>query len=337
MRQTDSAAEPAHQDAFNARQALEVRNSGTEAFVIRWEPDLPVRQAEPAEGRAMHSTDFFDADMEGWREPARAAQDAPGGEAIEMVEPAQPIHANLIEFPRELVATRRVRPRRAEGPFAASAAPGAQLSIFEVDPGAISIEPTAASVMDEASAPAWTGPEWPGIELGEQPGREFVDESGHESGHGFATEPPLPAAGVLDRAPQLELAPMNLRLMAAMVNGSLILGTFVAAIMVAAANVKDLPPLREIELGSAVALLIVGGLYQALFYALAKGTPGMRYAGISLRTFDGKIPTRAQRMGRLVALLLSLLPVGLGVVWAIFDEDHLSWHDRLSQTYLRRD
>jgi len=24
------------------------------------------------------------------------------------------------------------------------------------------------------------------------------------------------------------------------------------------------------------------------------------------------------------------------VAWAIFDEEHLSWHDRLSRTYLRK-
>jgi uncharacterized RDD family membrane protein YckC len=36
------------------------------------------------------------------------------------------------------------------------------------------------------------------------------------------------------------------------------------------------------------------------------------------------------------ALLLSLLPLGLGVAWALFDDDRLSWHDRLSKTYLRR-
>jgi hypothetical protein len=33
---------------------------------------------------------------------------------------------------------------------------------------------------------------------------------------------------------------------------------------------------------------------------------------------------------------VSLLPVGLGMVWSVFDEDHLSWHDRLSETYLRK-
>jgi hypothetical protein len=41
-------------------------------------------------------------------------------------------------------------------------------------------------------------------------------------------------------------------------------------------------------------------------------------------------------LGRLLALVLSLLPVGLGVAWSIFDENHLSWHDRLSRTYLKK-
>jgi hypothetical protein len=28
--------------------------------------------------------------------------------------------------------------------------------------------------------------------------------------------------------------------------------------------------------------------------------------------------------------------VGLGFAWSLFDDDHLSWHDRISQTYLRK-
>jgi hypothetical protein len=62
----------------------------------------------------------------------------------------------------------------------------------------------------------------------------------------------------------------------------------------------------------------------------------MRYARISLCTFDDQNPTRGQLHGRLVAMILSLLPLGLGLAWAIFDEDHLSWHDRLSKTYQRK-
>jgi len=34
--------------------------------------------------------------------------------------------------------------------------------------------------------------------------------------------------------------------------------------------------------------------------------------------------------------LLSLIPMGLGVVWAIFDENRFCWHDHLSGTYLRK-
>jgi uncharacterized RDD family membrane protein YckC len=51
---------------------------------------------------------------------------------------------------------------------------------------------------------------------------------------------------------------------------------------------------------------------------------------------DNRRPSWAQRCGRLGALLLSVLPVGLGIALAIFDDDHLSWHDRLSGTYQGR-
>jgi uncharacterized RDD family membrane protein YckC len=197
-----------------------------------------------------------------------------------------------------------------------------------VDPSAISIEPEAVGVSNETSTPTWTAPEWSGIELDAQSQLAFVDGSQQEP----EEEPAAQSAAVRE----LELAPLSQRLMAAIVNGTLIIGAILAAAMVAAANVKDLPPVREIELGSVVALAVASLLYQMLFFTLARGTPGMKYARISLSTFDGLSPTRARRCGRLGALLLSLLPVGLGVVWAIFDENHLSWHDRLSGTYMRK-
>ena len=321
--------EPVLSEANPGGEATDSHSFERQEFEIRWEPDLPVRAAEPAVLRARRGTDLFEVGIEEWKEPAPPAQDAPGTPVIEVVEAAQPIHANLIEFPRELVATRKIRPRLAEGPFASAPAPGSQLSIFEVDPSAISIEPAEAGVVDEASAPVWTAPEWSGIELDEQPQRESVDES--------PRKPQEKPAAQAAAAPELELAPLSQRLMAAVVNGALVMGAILGAAVVAAANVKDLPPLREIELGSVVALVVAGLLYQMLFSTLASGTPGMKYARISLCTFDGLIPTRAQRCRRLGALLLSLLPVGLGVVWTIFDEDRLSWHDRLSGTYLRKD
>jgi uncharacterized RDD family membrane protein YckC len=94
-----------------------------------------------------------------------------------------------------------------------------------------------------------------------------------------------------------------------------------------------LPAIREIEVGAVFGFAIAGAIYQMLFLTLATATPGMKYAHIRLITFDGRTPTRAQRIRRFFSLLLSIMPVGLGLAWAIFDEDHMSWHDRLSHTY----
>ncbi|MDR3751206.1 MAG: RDD family protein [Terracidiphilus sp.] len=286
------------------------------SFAIQWAPDLPKRSSEPANTHVMHGMEVSEPGIEDWREPV---QDALGADSIEVVDAAQPIHANLIEFPRELVATRKVRPRLADGPYASAAEPGGQLSIFEVDPETISIEPAAAETVATAAAPVWTGAEWSGIQLDEQTAEELLEE------------PEVPAA-----APPVQLASMSRRLLATVVDGSLIVGAFLAAAMEAASKTADLPAPRVIELGSLATLVVICALYKLLFYTLATATPGMKYARISLCTFSDKSPNCAQRCGRLGALLLSLLPVGLGVVWALFDEDHLSWHDRISRTYVRK-
>lgn len=320
--QAASNAEPGVESSEPLLSQAEERPS----YAVRWETDMPVRPAEPAYARATHGQDNFRIPVEHWREPgepARDEEDAPGSmEEIEMVEAAQPIHANLIEFPRELVAARKVRPRRAERPHDEAVEPGKQLSIFEVDPGTIQTQPAASE------AAAWSGPEWLGIELDEEPHREPETQADWVDQDEFAATI-APAA-----APRL--APINRRLLAAVVDGSLIAGAFLGAAMMAATHANVLPGLRLMELGAAGALAVIGVLYQLLFFTLAESTPGMKYARIGLSTLDGQKPTGAQRRGRMAALLLSLLPVGLGVAWAIFDEQHLSWHDRLSRTYVCR-
>ena len=325
---TRGEARTGRHEAFPTGQRSE-QESEREGFEIRWEPGLPVHSTEIASVRATLGTEIPETALDEWREPVWPAHDGPGGGAIVPVEPAQPIHANLIEFPREIVATRKVRPRLLEGLLGTS---GGQLSIFEVDPGSISTEPLMAGTAGVASAATWTGPEWSGIELDAQPRQEFLERAAEktlDSRENRVNE-------AVDGARNLDLAPMNLRLMAAIVNGSLVMAAAVAAILLTAANARSVLSLRDAEVGAAVAIAVIAALYHALFYAFSRGTPGMLYANIALCTFDGKSPTRAQRFGRLGALLLSVLPVGLGVVWVMFDEDHLSWHDRLSQTYLRK-
>jgi uncharacterized RDD family membrane protein YckC len=240
---------------------------------------------------------------------------------VEVVEPAQPIQGNVIEFPRELVATRKARPRLSESPQADSES-SVQLSIFEVDPAVLPEQPVLDSAASTASE-MWTAPQWSGIELDAQPPSEFEQ---------LLDEPdPLPA-----QSSALEPAGAGWRLMAIVMDSTLVAAAAVAAGSEVLHKMPTLPSLRVTEIGAAAILVVFAALYQMLFFTLGTATPGMKYAHLQLCTFEGYLPTRAQRSARLLAMLLSVLPAALGLAWALFDEDRLSWHDRLSRTYLRR-
>lgn len=288
---------------------------------IRWDEELPAHSAPSGQVHAARGQELFETGAEDWWRPAIGTQEmAEPGEAtaIEMIEPV-PIPANLIEFPRELVAPRKARPRLAEALHSAPQA-GVQLSIFEVDPVALPAEPAVEIAAD--AAPAWATPAWPGIELEPQPQpepRQAVAEASQAE-----------AAPVL----ALDPAPATLRLLAMVVDCALVTGSLLAAALLAASRARVLPDLRTTEIGMGVALFLVAGFYEALFFTFGRTTPGMLYARVRLATFEGLRPTRAERYRRLWSLLVSVLPAGLGVAWSLFDENHLSWHDRLSRTYL---
>lgn len=300
--------EPARKDV------VERYGNGGQPHSVRWAPELPVRPSEPAVLHEGHGQGLFE---ESWWKPNLAEPLSSGDGDFEIVDAATPIHGNLIEFPREIVATRKVRPRLAESPFADSA--NAQLSIFEVDPNMIATEPTEDSL--QASTGEWTQPAWSGLELDAQPFDNY-EELNEESA----------------RRPQfmhdLQPASLDRRIMALFVDGTLIAGTLVGAAALALHHATALPNLRTLEAISAAALVLISAMYITLFYAIAPATPGMKYARIGFCTFEGYTPTRSQRWNRLAAMLLSVLPAGLGLAWSLFDDDHLSWHDRLSSTYI---
>jgi uncharacterized RDD family membrane protein YckC len=281
-------------------------------FNLRWEPDLPahaLRMPPP-----VHAQEEFELDAEDWWTPARVSATL-HSEPIEVN--AEQSQANLIEFPREVVATRKMRPRLAETVAGVAAEGEAQLSIFEVDPSAISIEPMAET-LSKTSTAAWSGPVWSGMELDAHPAREEIQRTEAS-----------PAKGPF-------LAPLGLRLMAIAVDTALVLATLFAAAMWIESKMANLPGPKVAELLAVVGLVLAAFAYHALFFTLFKTTPGIHYAGIALCTFNDRVPTREQLRRRLCAMVVSLLPMGLGMVWSVFDEDHLSWHDRLSETYLRK-
>jgi len=302
------------------------------------------------------------------------------------VDPVQHLPANLIEFPREILAARKARPRLAEGPFYDASQENPQLSIFEVDPQLLA---PPISMNGSAAVPV-APPEWASIELdhpddlAEPNYPAALSRQAEYPAQVYAVEPEIPATIAASRAafgastdgaveelpavdvasqlqaeiresapaarawvsqPEAVAAPLSEllvarvsdRLLAAVVDGALVILAFVAAAVVAIAATEHPPTGRIALIASGVALPLFGALYQFLFLSYAEeGTPGMRYARIALCTFEDDNPTVAQMRMRIPAQLLSALPAGLGLLWAAFDGEHLSLHDRLTRTYQRK-
>ena len=265
--------------------------------------------------------------------------------------PPMPLPANLIEFPRQLVAPRKARPRLAEGPLrdeAAADPTDSQLRIFEVDPAQISTTPAADAAVDaESTNPA---PQWTSI---------WLDASAEPAPTAVSSPQAGPRAAQ-QTIPLQHVATIGRRTLAAAVNGVVVLAGVLAFATVFVMVAGHVPPGQLAALQPAAlihvlaqaraetgiqltqlpaAAAVTGGLllliYQTLFFCFSTATPGMRCVRIALCTFDDENPTRKAVRRRILAVLLSACPLGLGFLWAALDEDRLTWHDRLSRMYQR--
>jgi uncharacterized RDD family membrane protein YckC len=239
------------------------------------------------------------------KEPALAASPGPGNE-VEFAA-VEPLAANLIDVPRELVAPRKIRPRLAEGPLRVSAQAGQdQLKIFEVASESIS-----KTVKIEKAGTGWA------------PIRLDADPAPRSESRSLSQEIPL------------KTAPLEDRLMAGIFDLALVIAAFAIFVLVFVACTAHPPTGKAALLGAGFVLAGFFLLYQYLFFKFAEGTPGMRYAKIALCTFEDENPTRKAMCRRVLFLLLSAAPLGMGFAWAWFDPERLGWHDRLSRIYQR--
>ena len=243
-----------------------------------------------------------------------AFRQAPVFEEFHPQEPAVPLPANLLEFPRQLVASKKARPRFAEGPLREESGPGSpQLRIFEVEADQISTSPEPLSMV----------PEWSSIWLDAHTVTDPVDD------------PNMPTPAIMASLLPPQTAPMHLRVMAAGVDGIVVLmgfSAFAGVVLKIAGHVALGVPV----FGAAGAVLVVLYLmYQLLFFSLNNQTVGMRFARIGLCTFSDENPSRSAMRRRVLAQAVAVLPLGLGIAWALLDDDRLGWHDRISRMYQR--
>ena len=265
-------------------------------------PTVPPRPAAPLRAQDSDEAQALDEEI--------AFRQAPVFEHYS-IDPPTPLPANLLEFPRQLVASRKARPLLAEGPLLEEAkARTQQLRIFEVEAELILQEPP----------PVTNAPEWSSIRLEAHTVTAPVEN---------AATPTLPSL----QPPQT--APVELRAMATIVDALLVFAALLGFAAIFMRLAGPIPAALPTAIVATVTYIAFFAIYQFIFFSFNGQTPGMRYARIGLCTFTDENPTRSAMRRRILAQGIALAPLGIGVLWALLDDERLGWHDRISGMYLR--
>jgi uncharacterized RDD family membrane protein YckC len=133
------------------------------------------------------------------------------------------------------------------------------------------------------------------------------------------------------------IAPITVRAVAGVLDFAVIvvaLGVFLGVFyMIGGVALTDVEGLRSI----AIAFLGIVCFYWVFYVGYLGGTSGMNWLGLRVLNFDGEPPSGPQRRTRALGTILSTLSLGLGFAWSIADEEKLTWHDRMSKTFVTRD
>ena len=131
------------------------------------------------------------------------------------------------------------------------------------------------------------------------------------------------------------VATENHRAAAAVVDFALILlsmALFASVFVYCGGEIAFDAPIEKIVFGSLG--ILIPFLYKLYWAVAGTDTPGAVILGLHLTDFDGRRPTRSVRIHRIVWSGVSTCSAFLGIAWILFDEESLSWHDHITQTYL---
>jgi uncharacterized RDD family membrane protein YckC len=134
---------------------------------------------------------------------------------------------------------------------------------------------------------------------------------------------------------EIDQAGLATRLTAAAVDiGLLILAYSLASGVIASVSSftfgGKLSPAGALVIG-ALAFVVGGGIFAA-FWALAGQTPGMRFLSIRVTQPGARDLSFRRAVGRVFAVVVSILPLGLGYLAILRDPQRRAWADRLTGT-----
>ena len=129
-------------------------------------------------------------------------------------------------------------------------------------------------------------------------------------------------------------APLGRRFLAALIDALVLLlggGIFALVFWAVGGRVDRSPVTLAVTAFIAVLLILV---YFGSFTALTFSTPGLLSMGLEVRTLDGAPPTPTDAALRAFGVVVSASALMLGFIWAWVDSDGLTWHDRMSGTFI---
>ncbi|MDA0679199.1 MAG: RDD family protein [Proteobacteria bacterium] len=124
------------------------------------------------------------------------------------------------------------------------------------------------------------------------------------------------------------------RLGAALYDGLLVLALMFLVTLPFIA-IRDGEPVEPGQGPYRIALFVTAYFFFVGFWSRYGRTLGMQSWGLQLETAKGEKPDIARSSLRFFAAVLSLIPLGLGFWWQLWDKDGQTWHDRISGTRLR--
>jgi uncharacterized RDD family membrane protein YckC len=165
-----------------------------------------------------------------------------------------------------------------------------------------------------------------------------------------APNPALPSRAPAERVMRVRVSGFPRRLVAVTIDGAILFAlcavvTTITALILGApiphakeigpdllvAGILDRNPMAVGAIGLFLGLTF---LYQLYFASMTGQTFGMRLCGIRLISSRGRAPGPVRGLIRVLALAISVVPGGLGWLWAIFDREHRALHDHLAGTYV---
>ncbi|MBM3803935.1 MAG: RDD family protein [Acidimicrobiia bacterium] len=132
--------------------------------------------------------------------------------------------------------------------------------------------------------------------------------------------------------PGLAAAPLGSRVRAGLIDSLFVFGCFLIFLLIVFFVPEFVLFTRSSIVGMGLVLLLIFLSYVVTFTILGAKTLGMDHEELEVVTYAGSAITPQDAWLRCFGYLVSLGCFGLGFLWAAFDPEGLTWHDKISKT-----